>query len=208
MAPVAGGYSQTGAPAPGDFSHSEMSNMMDMESGFSQPPQGAYYCPKDKTQLGLIDRQLANYNALAPAKKGSLNMMCTLGFAGYQVLVWLFCREMETFAIWFALGLSSFAILFSFWLTAWVLKFDDGIVEMRSVADSIREGAEGYFATQYGMILKISVVTSIGIFFLYFNRETASVGGHGSSVEEKFGQHIFRVLTLALWAGALAKQIL
>ena len=116
MAPVAGGFSQSGVPASSDFSHSEMSNMRDMESGFAQPPQGAYYCPKDKTQLGLIDRQLAYYNALGPAKKSSLNTMVVLGFGAFQTLVWLFCSEMETFAIWFAFGLSTFAVLFSFCL--------------------------------------------------------------------------------------------
>jgi Na+/H+-translocating membrane pyrophosphatase len=42
---------------------------------------------------------------------------------------------------------------------------------MQDVADPIREGAEGFFMTQYGTIFKLSFVCSICLFFIYAVRE-------------------------------------
>lgn len=42
---------------------------------------------------------------------------------------------------------------------------------MQDVSDSIREGSEGFFITQYGTIFKLALVTSVVLFFVYLNRQ-------------------------------------
>lgn len=42
---------------------------------------------------------------------------------------------------------------------------------MQDIALVIREGSEGFFATQYGTIFKYAFVSSIGLFVMYANRE-------------------------------------
>ena len=40
------------------------------------------------------------------------------------------------------------------------------------VSDAIREGAEGYLATQYGAISKLAIALSAGIYLIYMYRRT------------------------------------
>jgi Na+/H+-translocating membrane pyrophosphatase len=42
---------------------------------------------------------------------------------------------------------------------------------MRKVSDPIREGAEGFLRVQYGVILKLAIFVTIGIFFSYKLRD-------------------------------------
>ena len=51
---------------------------------------------------------------------------------------------------------------------------DDG---MKRVAAAIREGAEGFIATQYGTIAKMSVVVAVLLFVAYALRESGQKGG-------------------------------
>ena len=41
---------------------------------------------------------------------------------------------------------------------------------MLEIADAIREGSEGFFATQYSTIFKLSIIFGIAIFLFYFGR--------------------------------------
>ena len=41
---------------------------------------------------------------------------------------------------------------------------------MREISESIREGSEGFFLSQYGTIFKLALVVAIGLFILYLNR--------------------------------------
>lgn len=60
----------------------------------------------------------------------------------------------------------------SIYLAQWVLKKDEGTPEMQEVSLAIRDGAEGYFATQYGTIGRLALGLCGGIFLLYLFRST------------------------------------
>ena len=51
-------------------------------------------------------------------------------------------------------GITFASLAFTWWLGCWVLAKSDGPSGMRSVATAIREGAEGFLATQYGAIMR------------------------------------------------------
>jgi len=55
-------------------------------------------------------------------------------------------------------------------LTAWILDCDAGTPEMRVVSDAIKEGAEGFLATQYGAIATWSGIVAVGLFCIYLIR--------------------------------------
>jgi len=56
-------------------------------------------------------------------------------------------------------------------MLGWILDKDIGPRSMQEVAEPIKEGAEGFFKTQYGTIFKLAFATSIGLFCIYAMRE-------------------------------------
>ncbi|CAL5443590.1 unnamed protein product [Camellia sinensis] len=54
------------------------------------------------------------------------------------------------------------SFLISIYLTKWVLAKDEGPPEMVQISDAIRDGAEGFFRTQYGTISKMAVLLALG----------------------------------------------
>lgn len=65
-------------------------------------------------------------------------------------------------------------LVFCAWLANWVLFKDEGTPDMQTVSDAIRDGAEGYFATQYGAITKLSVLVAVMVYCIYlFRTESA-----------------------------------
>jgi hypothetical protein len=61
----------------------------------------------------------------------------------------------------------------AFNLAASVLAKDEGTADMQEISQAIRDGAEGYFATQYGTIGRLSGIVGGLIFVVYlFRRET------------------------------------
>ena len=60
---------------------------------------------------------------------------------------------------------------FAAWLAQWVLAKDEGPAEFAETSNAIRDGAEGFFATQYGTISSLSVVLAVAIFLIYATRE-------------------------------------
>ena len=67
-----------------------------------------------------------------------------------------------------------FSILFmgiGMWILCEILAKDEGPRAMQDIAVVIREGSEGFFATQYGTIFKYAGVTSVGLFIMYAMRE-------------------------------------
>ncbi|XP_020590953.1 pyrophosphate-energized membrane proton pump 2 [Phalaenopsis equestris] len=62
--------------------------------------------------------------------------------------------------------------IFSAYLTRWVLAKDEGPPEMSQVSDAIRDGAEGFFRTQYGTISKMAVLLALVILSIYLLRST------------------------------------
>ncbi|KAM1657945.1 hypothetical protein ACFX1Q_046105 [Malus domestica] len=71
----------------------------------------------------------------------------------------------------FAICIISFLV--SMHLAKWVLAKDEGPLEMGQISDAIRDGAEGFFRTQYGTISKMAFLLAVVIFCIYlFRRPT------------------------------------
>lgn len=70
----------------------------------------------------------------------------------------------------FTVCIISFAI--SIYLTKWVLLKDEGPPEMVEISDAIRDGAEGFFRTQYGTISRMAILLALVILSIYLFRST------------------------------------
>ncbi|KAK6284745.1 hypothetical protein POUND7_003697 [Theobroma cacao] len=64
------------------------------------------------------------------------------------------------------------SFLLSIYLTKWVLSKDEGPPEMSQISDAIRDGAEGFFRTQYGTISKMALLLALVILSIYLFRST------------------------------------
>ncbi|KAK8292730.1 hypothetical protein V6Z12_D06G140300 [Gossypium hirsutum] len=64
------------------------------------------------------------------------------------------------------------SFLLSIYLTKWVLSKDEGPPEMAQISEAIRDGAEGFFKTQYGTISKMAVLLALVILSIYLFRNT------------------------------------
>ena len=62
------------------------------------------------------------------------------------------------------------SMVLALWLTFWVLSKPEGPPAMREVSTAIREGAEGFLATQYSSIAKYALLAAIILFTLYLTR--------------------------------------
>uniref|UniRef100_A0A7C8YEC4 H(+)-exporting diphosphatase n=1 Tax=Opuntia streptacantha TaxID=393608 RepID=A0A7C8YEC4_OPUST len=70
----------------------------------------------------------------------------------------------------FSVCIASF--LLSIYLTKWVLAKDEGPPEMAQISYAIRDGAEGFFRTQYGTISKMALLLAVVILGIYLFRNT------------------------------------
>ena len=88
---------------------------------------------------------------------------------GAVLLVSLRVSFAVTFVLLACLGSCAFAAF----LATWVLDKDEGSPEMRDISDAIRQGADGFFRVQYGLIGKLSGAAAGAIFLVYsFRRLT------------------------------------
>ena len=97
--------------------------------------------------------------------------------------------------------LACFASLaFAVYLAKWVLAKDEGTADMQEVSDAIREGAYGFFATQYNLIGKLAGVVAIAIYLIYSARALTK-----EQMDAGIGQQTFAILTtFSFCTGALA----
>ena len=97
--------------------------------------------------------------------------------------------------------LACFASLaFAVYLAKWVLAKDEGTADMQEVSDAIREGADGFFATQYNLIGKLAGVVAIAICLIYSARALTK-----EQMDAGIGQQTFAILTtFSFCTGALA----
>ncbi|KAK9734121.1 hypothetical protein RND81_04G116200 [Saponaria officinalis] len=72
----------------------------------------------------------------------------------------------------FVFSICTISFLLSVYLTKWVLSKDEGPPEMTQISYAIRDGAEGFFRTQYGTISKMAVLLALTILCIYLFRET------------------------------------
>lgn len=56
-------------------------------------------------------------------------------------------------------------------MLGWILDKDIGPRSMQEIAETIKEGSEGFFMTQYTTIFKFAFGTAIGLFFIYNMRD-------------------------------------
>ena len=67
-------------------------------------------------------------------------------------------------------ALAGGSLVIAMWMTFWLMSRPQGPADMRSVADAIREGAEGFLATQYASIARYAVLAAGVLFALYLTR--------------------------------------
>ncbi|GMH17542.1 hypothetical protein Nepgr_019383 [Nepenthes gracilis] len=72
----------------------------------------------------------------------------------------------------FVFSICIISFLFSIYLAKWVLSKDEGPPEMAQISYAIRDGAEGFFRTQYGTISKMALLLALVILCIYFFRST------------------------------------
>ncbi|XP_072987741.1 pyrophosphate-energized membrane proton pump 3 [Typha latifolia] len=70
----------------------------------------------------------------------------------------------------FVFSICIISFFFSVYLTKWVLAKDEGPPEMSQISDAIRDGAEGFFRTQYGTISKMAFILALVILGIYLFR--------------------------------------
>ncbi|KAG4400118.1 hypothetical protein GLYMA_07G001500v4 [Glycine max] len=72
----------------------------------------------------------------------------------------------------FVISVCILSFLVAIYLTKWVLAKDEGPPEMVQISDAIRDGAEGFFRTQYGSISKMAMLLALVILCIYLFRST------------------------------------
>lgn len=128
-----------------------------------------------KSGYSQIERYIHRYNRRLTSS--SRRTLCTVLTGSIVSLFFLARSLISDFAhlvIICSLLAAAAAIIFSFWLLAWILRFDEGTAEMREVAGPIHEGSEGFFLVQYGTISKISFIFAGLIFIVYIFRDPSS----------------------------------
>ncbi|XP_010476801.1 PREDICTED: pyrophosphate-energized membrane proton pump 3 [Camelina sativa] len=114
---------------------------------------------RSKTYSPLIIRLLRNLNVRA------LSVLLLLSFGG---IFYMGARTSPIIVFVFVVCIISFML--SVYLTKWVLAKDEGPPEMVQISDAIRDGAEGFFRTQYGTISKMAFLLAFVILCIYLFR--------------------------------------
>ncbi|CAI5747267.1 unnamed protein product [Peronospora destructor] len=102
--------------------------------------------------------------------------------------------------IFLVFTICGYGVVFSLYLSHWVLSKDSGTAEMKEVAIPIRQGAEGFLKIQYTAIARMAVVISGLIFFSYALRPSSTL----SSGIEKLGNFTLGIVSsVAFLVGAV-----
>lgn len=89
---------------------------------------------------------------------------------GFGAIFYVGASTSPTIIFVFAVCITSFLV--SLYLAKWVLAKDEGPPEMTQISDAIRDGAEGFFRTQYGTISKMALLLAVVILCIYLLRST------------------------------------
>ncbi|XP_059458302.1 pyrophosphate-energized membrane proton pump 2-like [Corylus avellana] len=100
----------------------------------------------------------------------NVRVLLVLLLLGFGAVFYMGARTSPIIVFVFSVCIISF--LFSIYLTKWVLSKDEGPPEMVQISDAIRDGAEGFFRTQYGTISKMALLLALVILFIYLFRST------------------------------------
>lgn len=127
--------------------------------------------------------------AMTPVKIG----LVAAGPATILLFALFVTSSASTLVAFSAMICSLMFIGFSVWLLGWILDKDIGPRSMQEIAETIKEGSEGFFKTQYGTIFKLAFVCSIGLFFIYSVREPVQ----GSDLNNYFSTMSMAMITSA-----------
>ncbi|EXC33635.1 Pyrophosphate-energized membrane proton pump 3 [Morus notabilis] len=100
----------------------------------------------------------------------NFRILLVLLLVGFGVVFYIGARTSPIIVFVFSVCIVSF--LFSIYLTKWVLSKDEGPPEMIQISEAIRDGAEGFFRTQYGTISKMAFLLAVVILCIYLFRNT------------------------------------
>lgn len=100
----------------------------------------------------------------------NVRVLFILALLGLGAVFYVGARTSPIIVFVFTVCIISFLI--SIYLTKWVLSKDEGPPEMVQISDAIRDGAEGFFRTQYGTISKMAVLLALVILSIYLFRST------------------------------------
>ncbi|XP_062195034.1 pyrophosphate-energized membrane proton pump 3 isoform X1 [Phragmites australis] len=135
----------------------------DMENGRSylERPRKFSTVRSKKSSIPLVFRRLMRINPRA------LIILFLLVFSGV-----LYVGASTSPIVVFVFCICTLSLFFSFYLAKWVLAKDEGPPEMSEISDAIRDGAEGFFRTQYGTISKMAFILAFIILGIYLFRTT------------------------------------
>nr|CAB3465510.1 unnamed protein product [Digitaria exilis] len=134
----------------------------DMENGRSyQERPRTFSTVRSKSSIPLVFRLLMRINprALVIFSLLVFSGVLYVGASTSPIVVFVFC-------------ICTLSLFFSLYLTKWVLAKDEGPPEMSEISDAIRDGAEGFFRTQYGTISKMACILAFVILGIYLFRTT------------------------------------
>jgi len=133
-----------------------------MENGRSyQERPRTFSTVRSKSSIPLVFRLLMRINPRA------LIILSLLVFSGV-----LYVGASTSPIVVFVFCICTLSLFFSLYLTKWVLAKDEGPPEMSEISDAIRDGAEGFFRTQYGTISKMACILAFVILGIYLFRTT------------------------------------
>ncbi|XP_062191125.1 pyrophosphate-energized membrane proton pump 3-like isoform X2 [Phragmites australis] len=134
----------------------------DMENGRSyQERRRTFATVRSRSSVPLVFRMLMRINPRA------LIILFLLAFSGV-----LYVGASTSPIVVFVFCICTLSLFFSLYLTKWVLAKDEGPPEMSEISDAIRDGAEGFFRTQYGTISKMAFILAFVILGIYLFRTT------------------------------------
>ncbi|KAK3219023.1 hypothetical protein Dsin_012993 [Dipteronia sinensis] len=116
---------------------------------------------RSKPYIPLIFRVLMGIN---------VRVLFVLLLLGFGVVFYIGASTSPIIVFVFSVCIISF--IFAIYLCKWVLAKDEGPPEMVQISDAIRDGAEGFFRTQYGTISKMACILALVIFSIYLFRTT------------------------------------
>lgn len=162
------------------------------------------YIYAEKTKDYTVYRILSLYNKFSArdlfyAKMGVLVVPI--------VLMLILSQFIKENTILFIIGINFISIIFllySLLILIQILKVDTGNEKMMDIADAIKEGAEGFFMTQYSTIFKLSIVFGIGIFVFYLGRELSP----DETLKDILGSNVISAfIVFSFFMGALCSAI-
>jgi H(+)-translocating pyrophosphatase len=120
----------------------------------------------------ITDKLIHFYDNLS---EGEIKLFTILFFTSPLILIVLLNLagiHYVTKFILVVLWISILALIYAAHILIWIMKRETGTPEMNAIANSINEGAEGFFRAQYGTIFKLSFVFAVAIMVLYYTKQT------------------------------------